>query len=405
MCLKDPNGKTREAAYELLIAMASRGGTTHFLKTAAAALGAETSHMRSAAVMAISRIVYEFAWEDMELKAHLPSLLKTVLILINEDSREVVKSVVGFIRICVAAIPAEQLQPLLPELVGSLLKYHKTKDRFRAKIKIVLKKLVKLFGYDKLLPFVPESETRLLTHMRKLEQREKRKKEQSREEQKPAHGGFDDMLDSDEEDSDDGRTLMSGATGFSRMTGRTQMTKATGRTKQSKPKSTASGKSSAKTAIRLPSEADGDVVDMLGQQVSRRVKFAEDQMDDDSSDDEVLEFSAEGKLVIHDDAEEKANFDLANVDESPNKRRRVGSLDDLSKSRKTAPSTKPNKRAKELGAAYKSKKAGGDVKKKGQKYEPYAFVPLDGRSYSKKNRRSAVEQMSSVVRGAGKRKR
>ena len=70
------------------------------------------------------------------------------------------------------------------------------------------------------------------------------------------------------------------------------------------------------------------------------------------------------------------------------------------------PDTKGGKKqgTRSLGASYKSKKAGGDVKKKDQKYEPYAFVPLDGRSYSKKNRRSAVEQMGSVVR-SGKRKR
>ena len=59
---------------------------------------------------------------------------------------------------------------------------------------------------------------------------------------------------------------------------------------------------------------------------------------------------------------------------------------------------------RQLGAAYKSRKAGGDVKKKGQ-YEPYAYVPLDGRSYSKKNRRRAVEEMATVVPKGGKRKR
>jgi ribosomal RNA-processing protein 12 len=58
-----------------------------------------------------------------------------------------------------------------------------------------------------------------------------------------------------------------------------------------------------------------------------------------------------------------------------------------------------------LGAAYKSKKAGGDVMKKGQKFQPYAYVPLDGKSYTKKNRRGAVDKMATIVRGGGKRKR
>mmetsp|Transcript_14648 Transcript_14648/g.21870 ORF Transcript_14648/g.21870 Transcript_14648/m.21870 type:complete len:526 (+) Transcript_14648:126-1703(+) len=65
------------------------------------------------------------------------------------------------------------------------------------------------------------------------------------------------------------------------------------------------------------------------------------------------------------------------------------------------------KRTKELGSAYKSKKAGGDVRKKEQKFEPYAFVPLEGRKYSKKIRAQTVDEMSTVVRqkGGGKRKR
>ena len=64
---------------------------------------------------------------------------------------------------------------------------------------------------------------------------------------------------------------------------------------------------------------------------------------------------------------------------------------------------KNKKTTRELGAAYKSKKAGGDVMKKGQTLEPYAYVPLDGKSYTKKNRVRAVSEIATVVRG-GKRK-
>jgi ribosomal RNA-processing protein 12 len=147
------------------------------MKTTASALGASTPHIRSAAVMAFSRLVFEFGWQDNDFQEQLPSLLHTVLILMDENSREVIKSIVGLIPVRVAAIPAEQLQPLLPELVGNLTKYHKAKDRSRTKIKIILKKLVKMFGYEALMLYVPKSKTRLLTHMQKLDERRKRKKE------------------------------------------------------------------------------------------------------------------------------------------------------------------------------------------------------------------------------------
>ena len=62
LCLKDSNAKTREAAYQLLLAMAdAREDIDDFLRIVSAALGARTPHMRSAAVMALSRLVFEFA--------------------------------------------------------------------------------------------------------------------------------------------------------------------------------------------------------------------------------------------------------------------------------------------------------------------------------------------------------
>jgi len=90
LCLKDSNGKTRESAYQLLLVMAEvRNDITdfyqvserseralrayrreyeplltpsHFLRSAqivVAAYGATTPHMRSAAVQALSRVVFE----------------------------------------------------------------------------------------------------------------------------------------------------------------------------------------------------------------------------------------------------------------------------------------------------------------------------------------------------------
>lgn len=410
LCLKDSNGKTREAAYQLLLSMASLDDIAKLLQVVTAGLGAETQHMRSASVMALGRIVFEFGWENERLRPLLPSLLKTVLVLIDENSREVIKSVIGFIRISVAAIPAEELEPLLPDLIDGLMKYHKAKDRFRAKIKIILKKLVRHFGYDALLPFVPKSETRLLTHMRKLDERQKRRKAAQRAEGRPDTAGFADMVDSDEDDSDDGRTLMTGATGLTRMTARSVASKKSLASQSSRTMggmSTATGKS-GKTAVRLPNETDGEVVDMLSSSISKRVKFAEDDMDDSDSDGGVMEFDDDGRLVVRDDLYEAPtkSREAEKHAESmqANKRPRTSKFEAEKTKRDEAGHKQPERKPRELGSSYKSKKAGGDVRRKGQKFEPYAFVPLDGRSYTKKNRRAAVDQMSTVVRKGGKRK-
>ena len=76
----------------------------------------------------------------------------------------------------------------------------------------------------------------------------------------------------------------------------------------------------------------------------------------------------------------------------------------LSKPTDSKKSKKKDRQAK-LGSSYKARTAGGDVKKKGQKYDPYAYVPLDGRSYTKKNRHLAVEQMTTVVQRGRKRQK
>lgn len=409
LCLKDSNAKSREAAFQVLLSLGNLNRLSEFLEAIASALGSETPHMRSAAVMAMSRIVFELGWENEDLRDMLPSLLKTVIVLMNENSREVIKSVVGFIRIAVAAMSSEQLEPILPELMGGLLTYHKRKDRFRAKIKIIMKKLVKSFGYDTLLPFVPAEETRLITHMRKLDERQKRRK-MANQELRSRENTFEEMLESDEEDSDDGKTLMSGATGLSRLSrkSRAAMSMASKSAKSIAGQSQVSSKSMARIdkAIRLPDEGDGEVVDMLNTAISRRVKFADD-VEDSDSDDGMMEFDDDGKLVVLDstnESDEKLNrvgHDEASIlSASLKKKRRLngdgGATPNENKRNK--------KKSASLGAAYKSKKAGGDVKRKGQKLEPYAFVPLDGRSYSKKNRRDAVQKMSSVVRAGSKRK-
>lgn len=421
LCLKDSNGKAREAAYQLLVAMAAvQDNKTEIFRIIAAALGAQTAHMRSAAVVAMSRLVFEYARAEDSVYELLPSLLQTVIVLFDEESREVIKSVVGFVRVSVAAMSPEQLEPLLPELVGGLLKYHRGKDRFRSKIKIIIKKLVRMYGYDSLMPLVPEGDTRLLTHMRKLSERAARRMAAQRQDGGPEKDDFDDLMESDEEDSDNGRTLMTGATGFTRMTGRT------GKSIRSAAveKSIAGRSHAASTAMssktrkienrpRLRAEANGEVMDMLDPKMAKTVRFAGDEdFSDDSDSDGVMEFDEMGRLVVHDESEDfGANYsttDGAELDEIavPSKRQRLNKFESAKAARDEANKKKGKKKqVQSLGAAYKSKKAGGDVKKKGQKYEPYAFVPLDGKSYSKKNRRKTVEQMGTVVRQSGKRKR
>jgi len=69
---------------------------------------------------------------------HAVNMLRTVLLLMREKSREVVKSVIGFIKVAVSALPHETLQQELPHVVQSLMLWAgESKNRFRLKIKVI----------------------------------------------------------------------------------------------------------------------------------------------------------------------------------------------------------------------------------------------------------------------------
>jgi ribosomal RNA-processing protein 12 len=379
------------------------GECADFMQVVAAAIGSTTSHMRSAAVTALARLVFEFSSEDPTVQNMIPALLKTVLILSDDPSREVTKSMVVFVRVCVSAADAEQLEPLLPEILTGLLNYHRGRDRFRAKIKIIIKKLVKFFGYAALMPFVPQSDARLLTHMRKLSEREARRKNSQSYRAREETIGYDAMIDSDgEEDSDDGLTLVTGMTRksrLSRVTSRSgkQTLKRNLADTQSLAKSTRSSK--AQMSVRIKNDVDGEVSDVKD---LKTVRFTEPNSDEDSSDAEI-EFNESGKLVIRE--MEEVDSAAKHSDE----RTLLSLKSNPTISRRTRIDTrvkqKDVRRTMKLGQSYEAKKAGGDMKKKGQKYEPYAYVQLDGKRYSRKNRRQAVEQMSSVVQRGNKRQK
>ena len=55
-----------------------------------------TPHMVAASVMALARLMYEFAGQ---LEALAPQLLPVILSLLRSKSREIIKSVLGFLKV------------------------------------------------------------------------------------------------------------------------------------------------------------------------------------------------------------------------------------------------------------------------------------------------------------------
>eukprot|EP00955_Chlamydomonas_euryale_P090190 364519-Chlamydomonas_euryale.AAC.1 len=137
LCTKEANTKTRAVAYGLLVSLAhgvdaadpprggsgggfddddamgggasggaggiaagGGGGLHRLVTTVMAGLVSVTPHMQSASTMALARLLYEFA---PRLEGLAPRLLPAVLLLLRTKSREVVKSVLGFVKVRVHA--------------------------------------------------------------------------------------------------------------------------------------------------------------------------------------------------------------------------------------------------------------------------------------------------------------
>ncbi|KAF4467291.1 ribosomal RNA-processing 12 [Fusarium albosuccineum] len=218
ICCKENNERARETAYELLVQMGHRmagangasidnskvphmpndapAGTANieeFFTMVSAGLAGSTPHMISASITAISRLLYEFRSDLSEQT--LSDLVQTMDLFLTSNNREIVKSCLGFVKVCVISLPVELMLPRLSTLVPNLIVWsHEHKGHFKAKVKHILERMVRRFGYDNIHKNCPEADKKLIVNIRKTKERTKKKKDAA----KAAHDGED----SDDDDED-----------------------------------------------------------------------------------------------------------------------------------------------------------------------------------------------------------
>ncbi|KAH6608143.1 ribosomal rna-processing 12 [Trichoderma cornu-damae] len=218
ICCKENNERARESAYELLVQMGHKMAAANgavidnskvphmpsdaptaaanieeFFTMVSAGLAGSTPHMISASVTAISRLLYEF--RSLLSEQTLSDLVQTMDLFLTSNNREIVKSCLGFVKVCVISLPVELMMPRLATLVPNLIIWsNEHKGHFKAKVKHILERMVRRFGFDAINKSCPESDRKLLANIRKTKERAKRKKDAA----KGAHD--EDASDGDEED-------------------------------------------------------------------------------------------------------------------------------------------------------------------------------------------------------------
>ncbi|KAI9716999.1 MAG: hypothetical protein M1828_007464 [Chrysothrix sp. TS-e1954] len=187
---KETNERARGAAFDLIVQMGEKmqqGGSIvddstatnasidEYFTMLSAGLAGTTPHMISASVTAISRALFHF--RPALSQQTLNDLIQTMDLFLESPTREVVRSVLGFIKICVLSVPQEVMLPRLPSLVPHLMSWsHEHKAHFRSKVKNILERMVKRYGFDAVASYCPEDDKKLLSNIRKTRERRKRQK-------------------------------------------------------------------------------------------------------------------------------------------------------------------------------------------------------------------------------------
>jgi ribosomal RNA-processing protein 12 len=232
---KETNEKAREAAYSLLIAMGEKmaeGGQVvqtkvpnmpadaptveasleEYFTMVSAGLAATTPHMISASVTAVTRILYEFHSKVSD--ETITNLLELMDMFLQNPNREIVQSVLGFVKVEVLTLPENLIRPRLQTLLKNLMVWsHEHKAHFKAKVKHIVERLVRKFGAEEVERACPPEDRKLIVNIRKTREQRKKKKQQAEEDGEAApekpKGKFESEYDqavygSDSEESEAG---------------------------------------------------------------------------------------------------------------------------------------------------------------------------------------------------------
>ena len=262
LACKDNNEKARTAGFELLIAATNKISTSppgsviqnrlvpHMPDNApdalanleevftmvSAGLAGVAPHMVAASIIALSRLFFEYHSQlDDKTKEEL---VDTVSMFLQSNNREIVRAVLGFVKVMIVVLPSFMLESRMPTVVPGLMVWSKeNKGRLRAKVKGILDRCLRKFGAAQVEGWVGGEDRKMVVNLRKRRERAKRKKtgaeDDDKEEETKAviydnefdeavYGSDDDASEiegSDDEDEDADEATMSG-TSFKKSSGK-----------------------------------------------------------------------------------------------------------------------------------------------------------------------------------------
>ncbi|OBZ70964.1 Ribosomal RNA-processing protein 12 [Grifola frondosa] len=418
---KEPSEKARNAAFDLIVAMGRKmaeggvvkrqmlegmdedgaeeatGSIEEYMTMVAGGLAGASPHMISATVTAISRLVFEF--KDSISPQMNTEIFATLLVFVSSANREIVKSVLGFIKLAIHTMPAELLRPHLKELVPALLKWsHDHKNHFKAKVRHIFERMIRRFGWEDVYSCAGEEEAgKVLLNIKKRKDRAKRRKANPADEdegeapraKRAAGDAFEDVLygsESEIDDSDEEQAPVRNAPPSKR---KGKDAGARLRVDDDEPMDLLEGAASRVTSAntgkrRKPGE---DAARFKADEETGRMIIDEEDASDNGGVDNVAGAAYRENLTSADGFTRGPNGRIKfNKDTKKRRRENEDADEDVEMADAVAhPSGKKQKKRAEVkfGHEFKAKKAGGDIKKNG--VDPYAYMPLS-QAAKKQNR-------------------
>ncbi|KAI3917093.1 hypothetical protein MKX01_003542 [Papaver californicum] len=163
LALKDSREDARKAAYDVLLKISCslkslsspnlESPHAKLLNMISGYLSGASPSIMSGAVAALSLLIYN----ESDICASAPEVVPSVLALLKSKAKEVIKAVLGFVKVLVSSLQASDLQNLLADIVQGILPWSSvSRSHFREKVTIILEILIRKCGASAVEIDVPE---------------------------------------------------------------------------------------------------------------------------------------------------------------------------------------------------------------------------------------------------------
>ncbi|KAJ9565398.1 hypothetical protein OSB04_001364 [Centaurea solstitialis] len=161
--LKDSKEDSRKVAYDILLGMSSslqktsssseKGPYYEFISMIMGYLSGSSPHIRSGAVSALSLVIYN----DSKICNSMPDLVPSILELFHSKAIEVIKAVLGFLKVLVLSLQVRDLQNFLSDILSGLLPWSSvSRHHFKSKVTVILEIIMRKCGSASVKSLVPE---------------------------------------------------------------------------------------------------------------------------------------------------------------------------------------------------------------------------------------------------------